>query len=62
MAGYAAEGPVERWNPWSVVLAVFLATAVYALEWLLGVDPTDALVDAALTGFISWVILEYWRR
>jgi hypothetical protein len=47
---------------WSVLLAVFLAAAVYALEWLRGVDPTDALVDAALTGFIIWVILKYWRR
>jgi len=54
-------GPVQRWNPWNFVLAVVLVAIFFTLELLLGVDFTDALVDAPLTGFILWVILEYRR-
>jgi hypothetical protein len=59
---HAAEVPVRRWNPWSVVLAVVLTTGAYSVERLLGLDPLDALVDAAVVGLISFVILEYWKR
>jgi hypothetical protein len=52
---------VRRWNLWNVVMAVVLTTGVYALERLLGVDPLEALVDAAIAGLISFVILEYWK-
>ena len=52
---------MRRWNPWPAVRAVVLTTGVYALERLLGVDPLDALVDAAVAGFISFVVLEYWK-
>jgi hypothetical protein len=38
-----------------------LERGVFALERLLGVDPLDALVDAAVAGLISFVILEYWK-
>jgi len=58
---HAAEVPVRRWNPWNAVLAVVLTTGVDALERLLGVGPWDALVDAAVAGLISFVILEYWK-
>ncbi len=57
----ARVGPVQRWNPWNVVLAVALVASFFTLERLLGVDFTDALVDAPLAGFILWVILEYRR-
>jgi hypothetical protein len=59
---HAAEVPVRRWNPWSAGLAVVLTTGVYAVERLLGMDPLDARVDAAVVGLISFVILEYWKR
>ena len=52
---------MRRWNPWNAVLAVVLTTGVDALERLLGVGPWDALVDAAVAGLISFVILEYWK-
>jgi len=43
-------------------MAVVLTTGVYALERLLsGVDPFEALGDAAVAGLISFVILEYWK-
>lgn len=42
-------------------MAGILTAGVYALERLLGVDPLDALVDAAVDGLISFVILEYWK-
>jgi hypothetical protein len=58
---HAAKVPVRRWNPWNAVIAVVLTTGVFALERLLGVDPWDALVDAAVAGLISFVILEYWK-
>src|SRR5260370_21629292 len=45
---HAAKVPVRRWNPWNAVIAVVLTTGVFALERLLGVNPWDALVDAAL--------------
>ena len=50
---------MQRWNPWNAVMAVLLTAAVYALERLLGVAPVDALVDATLVGFISFLILEW---
>ncbi len=52
---------MQRWNPWNLVLAVVLVASFFTLELLLGVDFTDALVDAPLAGFILWVILEYRR-
>jgi hypothetical protein len=52
---------VERWNPWNAVIAVVLTAGVYTLERLLGLDPMEALIDAAIAGFISFVILEYWK-
>ena len=52
---------MQRWNPWNVVLAVVLVASFFTLERLLGVEFTDALVDAPLAGFILWVILEYWQ-
>jgi len=52
---------VRQWNPWNAVMAVVLMTGAFALERLLGVDPWDALVDGALAGFVSFVILEYWK-
>jgi len=52
---------VRQWNPWNAVMAVVLMTGAFALERLLGVDPIDALVDGALAGFVSFVILEYWK-
>ncbi len=42
-------------------MAVVLTTGVYSLERLLGVDPLEALIDAAIAGLISFVILEYWK-
>ena len=52
---------MRQWNPWNAVIAVVLTTGVDALDRLLGVDPWDALVDAAVAGLISFVILEYWK-
>ena len=51
---------MERWNPVRLILAVVLAVAVPGVEWLLGGNPMDALVDAALVALIAWVVLEYW--
>jgi hypothetical protein len=44
-----------------LVLVGGLTISVYALERFLGGDPLDALVDAAMTGLVSFVILEYWK-
>ena len=52
---------MRQWNPWNAVMAVVLMTGAFALERLLGVDPWDALVDGALAGFVSFVILESWK-
>jgi hypothetical protein len=52
---------VRRWNPRNAIVAVVVAAGMYLLEWLLGVDPTDALVDAIVVGFIGFAVLEYWR-
>ena len=52
---------MRRWNPWNAVIAVVLIAGAFALERRLGVDPTDALVDAILTGFVGFAALEYWR-
>ena len=53
---------MRRWNPWSMMLPVVLTTGVYALERLLGADPSDALVDGVMAGFLCLVILAYWKR
>jgi hypothetical protein len=43
-------------------MAVVLTTGVFALErLLLGGAPMEALVDAALVGVISFVVLTYWK-
>lgn len=52
---------MRRWNPWNAAIATVLIAGAFALGRLLGVDPIDALVDAIVTGFIGFVILEYWR-
>jgi hypothetical protein len=49
---------VRRWNPWYVVVSAALG---YALSWLVGDEPMDALVTAALTGLFSFLIVEYFR-
>lgn len=50
--------PVRRWNPWYVVVSPALA---YALSWLVGDAPMDALVNAAVAGVLSLLIVEYFR-
>jgi hypothetical protein len=52
------EVPVRRWNPWYVVVSAALA---YALSWLVGDAPMDALVNAAVAGVLSLLIVEYFR-
>ena len=54
----AGEVPVRRWNPWYVVVSAALA---YALSWLVGDAPMDALVNAAVAGVLSLLIVEYFR-
>jgi len=49
---------VRRWNLWYVVVSAALG---YALSWLVGDELMDALVNAALTGLISFLIVEYFR-
>jgi hypothetical protein len=53
---------VRRWNPWSALLPVALMIGVYIVERLLDVDPSHALVDGVLAGFLCLVILAYWKR
>ena len=52
------EIPVRRWNLWYVVVSAALG---YALSWLVGDEPMDALVTAALAGLVSFLIVEYFR-
>lgn len=52
---------MRRWNPWNAVMAVVVGAVSYVVEWLVGVAPQDALVDATLTGFVSLLILQWWR-
>jgi hypothetical protein len=47
---------VRRWNPWYVAVS---AALIYALSWLVGDEPMDALVNAALAGLCSLLIVEY---
>ena len=49
---------LRRWNPWYVVVSAALG---YALSWLVGDEPMDALVTAALAGLVSFLIVEYFR-
>ena len=49
---------MRRWNLWYVV--VFAALG-YALSWLVGDEAMDALVNAALAGLLSFLIVEYFR-
>ena len=53
---------MRRWNPWTMVLPVALTIGVYAVERLLNVDLSNALVDGVLVGFLCLVILAYWKR
>ena len=46
---------MRRWNLWYVVVSAALG---YALSWLVGDEPMDALVNAALAGLISFLIIE----
>ncbi len=41
--------------------ALLSAAVVYALSWLAGDAAMDALVNAALAGLISFLIVEYRR-
>lgn len=50
---------MRRWNLWYVVVSAALG---YALGWLVGDEPMDALMNAALAGLISFLIVEYFRR
>ncbi len=50
--------PVRRWNLWYVVVSAALG---YALSWLVGDEPMDALVTAALAGLVSFLMVEYSR-
>jgi hypothetical protein len=43
---------------WYVVVSAALG---YALNWLVGDEPMDALVTAALRGLVSFPIVEYFR-
>ncbi len=45
-----------------MVLPVALTIGVYVVERLLNVDPSNALVDGVLAGFLCVVILVYWKR
>ena len=49
---------MRRWTPWHAV-AVVSAALGYALSWLAGDDPMDALVNAALAGLIGFLMVEY---
>ena len=49
--------PVKRWNPWYVIVS---AALTYALSWLVGNAPMDALVNAAVAGVLSLLIVEYF--
>ena len=49
---------MRPWNLWYVVVSAALG---YALSWLVGDAPMDALVSAALAGLVSFLIVEYFR-
>ena len=44
-----------------VGMAIVVAAVIYTGEWLLSVPARDALVDATLGGFVSLLILGWWR-
>ena len=44
-----------------VGMAVVVAAVIYTGEWLLSVPAGDTLVDAMLGGFVSLLILGWWR-
>ena len=46
---------MRRWNPWYVVVSAALG---YALSWLVGDAPMDALVNAAVAGVLSLLMVE----
>ena len=48
-------------SPLRVGMAVVVAAVIYTGEWLLSVPAGDALVDATLGGFVSLLILGWWR-
>lgn len=50
-----------EWSPLRVGMAVVMAAVIYTGEWLLSVPAGDALVDATLGGFVSLLILGWWR-
>ena len=50
---------MRRWTPWHAVIAVVSAALGYALSWLAGDEPMDALVTAALAGLIGFLMVEY---
>ena len=52
---------MEWLTPLRVGVAVGVAAAVYAVEWLLAVPPGDAFVDATLVAFVTLLILGWWR-
>ena len=55
---------MRRWNPWYVVGFVAStpsAALIYALSWLVGDEPKDALVNATLARVFSLLIVEYFR-
>ena len=49
------------WNPSTAVMVVAASALGYALSWLAGDAPIDALVNAALAGLIGFLIVEYLR-
>ena len=50
-----------EWSPLRVGMAVVVAAVIYTGEWLLSVPVADARVDATLGGFVSLLILGWWR-
>ena len=50
-----------EWSPLRVGMAVVVAAVIYTGEWLLSVPAGDTLVDATLGGFVSLLILGWWR-
>lgn len=44
-----------------VGMAIVVAAVIYTGEWLLSVPAGDTLVDATLGGFVSLLILGWWR-
>ena len=48
---------LRRWNPWYVVVS---AALIYALSWLVGDEPMDAL-ERSPAGLFSLLIIEHSR-